>query len=305
MSNLILYFNTTITLTVPILLVAMGVCFSEKSGVYGMYVEGSMLSACFVSAMIMVTTGNAVLAALGGIAIGAMIAGLFSFFSVKIGSHQVLTGLAFNFMVVGLTSSLLKRFWTAGTLPQFEQPPVVPIPLLRSIPFFGEILFKQPIMVYLVYLLVPISWWVLFRSTWGQKIRAIGENPSCADSVGIKVNRTRTIAVMVCGMFAGFAGVVLAVQQVGSFTEQMTGARGWMGIISVYFGGWNPLGATGAALVFGLASALEKRIQLMSFINLSSYTVQLFPYIAALIVIIATGKNRRHPDAIAQHYRKQ
>ena len=117
--------------------------------------------------------------------------------------------------------------------------------------------------------------------------------------------KTRTIAVIVGGLFAGLGGSILAIQQVQTFTEEMTGARAWMGIIAAYFGGWSPLGATGAALIFGLAEALEKRIQLLSFINLSSYVIQMFPYIAALIVILLTGSSRRHPAAMAKYYQKQ
>lgn len=267
--------------------------------------DSSMLGACFVSVAIMLETGNVALAVIGGIIAGGLIAALFSIFAVRIGAHQVLIGLAFNFIVIGLTSSLLRLFWSTGGIPQFEKLRAIPIPGLSSIPIVGEILFNQPIMIYLVYFIVPISWWVLFKSTWGQKIRAVGENPSCADTVGIKVIKTRTIAVIVGGLFAGFAGSVLAIQQVGTFTEAMTGARAWMGIIAAYFGGWSPIGATGAALVFGLASALEKRIQLMPFINMSSYVVQMFPYIAALIVIVMTGRNRRHPAAMAKYYHKQ
>lgn len=303
--NIILYFNSTIILAVPILLVAIGVCYSEKSGVYGMNSDSSMLGACFISVAIMLETGNAALAVIGGIIAGGLIASLFSIFAVRIGANQCLIGLGFNFIVIGLTSSLLRLFWSTGGIPQFEQPQAIPIPGLGSIPIVGEILFNQPIVIYMVYFIVPISWWVLFKSTWGQKIRAVGENPSCADTVGIKVLKTRTIAVTVGGLFSGFAGAVLAIQQVGTFTEAMTGARAWMGIIAAYSGGWSPIGATGTALVFGLAAALEKRIQLLPFINLSSYVVQMFPYIAALIVIGMAGKNRRHPAAMAHYYQKQ
>ncbi|MEA4964590.1 MAG: ABC transporter permease [Oscillospiraceae bacterium] len=305
MSSIILYFNSALILSAPILLVAIGVCFSEKAGVYAMNSDSSMLGACFVSVLVMLGTGNAALSILGGIIAGGLIAALFSIFSVRIGANQCLIGLAFNFMVIGLTSSLLRLFWSTGGIPQFDKLLDVPIPGLSKIPFIGEILFDQPIMMYLLYIIIPISWWVLFKSTWGLKLRAVGENPSCADTVGIKVLKTRTIAVIVGGLFSGCGGAVLAIQQVGTFTEEMTGARAWMGIISAYFGGWSPIGATGAALVFGLAEALEKRIQLMTFINLSSYVVQMFPYIAAVIVIVMTGRNRRHPAAMARYYQKQ
>lgn len=305
MTSIVLYFNSAITLAVPILLVAIGVCYSEKSGVYAMNSDSCMLGSCFISVAIMLGTGNAALAILGGVLSGGIIAGLFSIFAVRIGANQCLIGLAFNFTVMGLTSSLLRLFWNTGGIPQFAQPGRVAIPLLSQIPIIGAILFNQPVMIYLVYILVPVSWWVLFKSTWGLQIRAVGENPSCADSVGIRVIKTRTIAVIVGGLFSGCGGAILAVQQVGTFTEEMTGARAWMGIISAYFGGWSPIGSAGAALVFGLAESLEKRIQLLPFINLSSYVVQMFPYIAALIVIVLTGRNRRHPAAMAKYYQKQ
>lgn len=305
MSSIILYFNSAITLAVPILMVAIGVCYQEKSGVYAMNSDSSMLSACFISVMVVLGTGNAFLGILAGILAGGVMSAIFSVFAVRIGTDQTLTGLACNFTIMGLTSSLLRLLWNTGGIPQFDQPRAVAIPGLSSIPVIGGILFNQPITVYLIYFIIPISWWVLFKSTWGLKIRAVGENLECADSVGIHILKTRTIAITVGGLFAGFGGAILAVQQVGTFTEEMTGARAWMGIIAAYFGGWSPIGATGAAMVFGLAMALEKRIQMLPFINLSSYTVQMFPYLAAIIVIALTGKNRRHPANMMKFYQKQ
>lgn len=305
MSGFILYLNNAIVLAVPILLVAIGVCFSEKSGVYAMNSDSSMLGACFFSVLVMMNTGNIVLAVLVGIFAGGIIAGLFSIFAVRVGANQCLVGLGFNFIIIGLTSSLVRLLWNTGTLPQFEKLVNLPIPGLSAIPVIGEVFFNQPILTYMMYILIPVSWWLLFRSTWGLKIRSVGENPSCADTVGIPVLRTRTIAVIVGGLFAGCGGAALAMQQVGTFTEEMTGARAWMGIIAAYFGGWNPLGAAAAALVFGLAEALEQRIQLIPSLNLSSYVVQMFPYIAALVVISLAGKNRRHPAGMAKYYQKQ
>ena len=303
--NIILYLSSALRLSVPILMAAIGVCYSEKSGVYCMNADSSMLGACFISVVNTLLTGNPWLGVLLGVVTGGLIAALFSVFAVRIGANQCLVGLAFNFIVIGLTSSLLRLFWSTGGIPQFKGLGEVAIPGLSKIPVIGPILFNQPIITYLVYFIVPISWYILFHTTWGLQIRAVGENPRCADTLGIDVFKTRTIAVIVGGLFAGLGGSILAIQQVQTFTEEMTGARAWMGIIAAYFGGWSPLGATGAALIFGLAEALEKRIQLLSFINLSSYVIQMFPYIAALIVILLTGSSRRHPAAMAKYYQKQ
>jgi general nucleoside transport system permease protein len=305
MDALILYLSSALRLSVPVLLAAIGVCYSEKSGVYGMNADANMLSACFISVVVTLATGNPWLGVIAGILAGCVCAALFSIFAVKVGVNQCLAGLSFNFMIIGLTSSLLRLFWSTSGIPQFKGLEEVAIPGLSKIPFIGLIFFNQPILTYAVYFIVPISWYVMFKTTWGLKIRSVGENPRCADTLGINVIKTRVVSVIACGFFCGLGGAVLAIQQVQTFTEGMTGARGWMGIIAAYFGGWSPLGATGAALIFGLAEALEKRIQLLSFINLSSYVIQMFPYLAALIVIMMTGSSRRHPAAMAKYYEKQ
>ena len=305
MSGVVLYLNSSIALAVPILMVAIGVCYMEKTGVYGMGSDSSMLLACFTSIATLIATNNYFIAILVGIISGGLMSLLFSVFAVWIGADQTLSGLACNFTVMGLTSSLLRLFWGVDGIPMMPQPEPVAIPLLSEIPVIGGTLFNQPIVVYVVYVLVPVSWWILYRSTVGLKLRAVGENLECADSVGINILRTRTLACMVSGMCCGLGGAILAVQQVGTFSDEMTGSKAWMGIIAAYFGGWSPLGATGAAMVFGLAMALEKRIQLLGFLNLNSYTVQLFPYIAAIVVISLAGKNRRHPANMMRFYQKQ
>ena len=297
--------RSAIALGMPILLVAIGVCYTEKGGVWGMNADSSMLGACFFSAVSMVFTGNMFLSLVIGIASGAIMAWLFSIFAVRIGVNQCLVGLGFNFMIMGLTSSLQRLIWGMETPTAFAMIPEVPIPGLSKIPVIGPIFFQQSLLVYFIYFLVPISWWLLFKTTWGMKIRAVGENPDCAGTVGIHVVHTRCLAVTVGGAFSGLGGAFLVLQNVGRFSEMMTGSKAWMGIIAAYFGGWSPLGATWAAFVFGFANALEKRVQLISWINLSSYVVQLFPYIAALIVITLSGGKRRHPAGMAKYYQKQ
>jgi len=305
MNELVLYLSSAIRLSIPILLAAIGVCFSEKAGVYCMNADSSMLSSCFISIVVTLATGNPWLGCIVGILVGGLCAALFSIFAVKLGANQCLVGLAFNFMVIGLTSSLLRLFWNTNGIPHIAGLDEVAIPGLSAIPIIGPIFFNQPILTYVVYFIVPISWYVMFKTTWGLKIRSVGENPRCADTLGINVIKTRIVSVVVGGLFCGFGGAVLSIQQVQTFTEEMSGARGWMGIIAAYFGGWSPIGAAGASFIFGLAEALEKRIQLLDFINLSSYVIQMFPYIAALIVILLTGSSRRHPAAMAKFYEKQ
>ena len=182
--------------------------------------------------------------------------------------------------------------------------PPIELPGLSKIPVLGTMLFNQPILTYVTYLLIPIAWWVMFKSTSGLKLRAVGENPSCADTLGISVPRTRIKSVLTCGAFCGLSGAVLALQQVQTFTENMSAGRGWLGLVAAVFGGWNPLGAAGAGLIFGAAEVLQLRLQMISGINISSYIIQMLPYLVALAFIACIGKGRRHPAAMGKFYRK-
>ena len=305
MNTVVLYLNSSISLTVPILLAGIGVCFTEKAGVWGMNADSSMLIACFCSILTALGSGSPWIGILAGIFAGALTAWIFSLFSVKLGTDQTLTGLAFNFIVIGFTSSLMRLIWSSSGAPSIDGLGKAAIPVLSKIPVMGEILFDQPVLTYAVYFIIPVSWYVMFRTTWGLNIRSVGENPEAASSIGIHVNRVKMTAVTVGGAFCGLAGSVLAVQQIQTFTEEMTGARAWMGIIAAYFGGWSPLGASIAAFIFGLADALEMRVQLISFLNVSSYVIQMFPYVIALIVILFSGRNRRHPAKMGVHFVKQ
>ena len=299
------FLSSTIRIAVPIILIALGVCYSEKAGVHAMGAEGYMLIGAFVSVVMTIATGSHFLGVVFGILAAALSSAVFSTFAVYLGANQVICGLGLNFIMLGLTSALQRLFWGTTGVPRIEAMNPIEIPVLSDIPLIGPMLFDQPILTYITYLLIPVAWWIMFKSTWGLQLRAVGENPSCADTLGINVARTRSISAIVCGVFCGMGGAVLALQQVQSFTENISNGRGWLGLIAATFGGWNPVGAAGAGLVFGASEVLQLRLQMLGNIQISSYVILMLPYLVALVFILLIGKGRRHPAAMGKYYRKQ
>ncbi len=305
MTVLVEYLNSAIRVSVPVILIAVGVCYSERAGVFAMGSEGYMLIAAFVSVVTMIYTDNHVISVLAGILSGMAASGIFSYFTVVLGADQVICGLGSNFVMLGLTSSLQRLLWGVTGIPRIPAMNAIPIPILSDIPFIGSMLFNQPILTYVTYFLIPLVWWIMFKSTWGLQLRSVGENPSCADTLGINVVKTRILGIVTGGAFCGLSGAVLSLSQVQSFTENISGGRGWLGLIAATFGGWNPAGAAGAGLIFGAAESLQLRLQIMSRIHISSYVILMIPYLVALLFILFIGKSRRHPAAMGKFYKKQ
>ena len=231
MTVLVEYLNSAIRVSVPVILIAVGVCYSERAGVFAMGSEGYMLIAAFVSVVTMIYTDNHVISVLAGILSGMAASGIFSYFTVVLGADQVICGLGSNFVMLGLTSSLQRLLWGVTGIPRIPAMNAIPIPILSDIPFIGSMLFNQPILTYVTYFLIPLVWWIMFKSTWGLQLRSVGENPSCADTLGINVVKTRILGIVTGGAFCGLSGAVLSLSQVQSFTENISGGRGWLGLI--------------------------------------------------------------------------
>ncbi len=300
--TLILILAASVRVATPVLFAALGGCFSEQSGVFAMGLEGFMMTGAFVAVVATLSSGSILLGALLGVLAGAAMALILAFATVTLGAEQVLSGLAVNFFVIGATAFLLKvASGAGGIMPLTPQINPLPLPGLARIPFSGPVFFNQPPLTYVAYVIVPASWWLMYRTYWGLQLRAVGEKPRAVDTVGISVAGVRYLSVILSGALAGFGGVVLSLQQVNTFTENMAGGRGWLGLISAIFGRWNPLGAAGASFLFGVTDALQLRIQI-SQLQLSSWFVLMIPHILALVLISLIGRAARHPEATGVHY---
>jgi simple sugar transport system permease protein len=217
----------------------------------------------------------------------------------------MVSGLAVNILALGLTSFMLRAMVGGGQAPVIRVATLEawPVPLLSDLPLVGTLLFKQPPLTYFAFLaIVPVALF-LFRTRAGLSLRAVGENPQAAFAAGANPARVRIAAIVAGGAFAGLAGAVLSLQQVGTFTDGMTGGRGYLALAAIIVGRWMPAGTMVACLVFGAAEALSLRVQAFN-LPVSSYVIQMLPYIAALAVLAGLGRSARLPAAIGQPFRQ-
>ena len=296
------YLAASIRIATPLLLAALGGILSERAGVFAVGLEGMMLSGAFAATIGAWATGSdaagLLLAPLGGAAIGLAVAVV----AVRLRADNMVTGLAANILALGLTSYLLRVIAGHGGRPAaIHLLPLAswPVPMLATLPIAGPLLFAQPPLTYLAVAGCALLTLFLGRTQAGLTLRATGENPQAVFAAGIDPLRVRMLAVIACGAVAGLGGAVLSLQQVGTFTDGMTGGRGYLALASLIVGRWTPWGAAAACLVFGAAEAFELRLQTFG-VPVSSYVVQMAPYVIALAVLAGLGQSSRMPAAIGR-----
>jgi ABC-type uncharacterized transport system permease subunit len=265
-------------------------------------IEGMMLFSAFVASFAASASGNLWVGMAVGLAGGALLAWVHAGLSVTYRVDQIISGTTINFFATGITAYLAAAVLTsspdlnrAGTFATWE------VPLLSRIPFVGEVLFANNVYVYLMYVLLPFATWMLFRSRWGLRVRSVGEHPRAADTVGINVLRTRYRSVVLGGMAAGLAGSFLPLGSTGSFVEDMTAGRGFIALAVMIFGRWNPMGALGAALLFGFAESLNQKLAILG-TPIPSEFLLMAPYVVTLFVVAGFGGRARPPAADGQPY---
>jgi ABC-type uncharacterized transport system permease subunit len=302
--------HATIRLSTPLLFAAIGGLFSERSGVINIALEGKMLLGALIGFMIAYSTGNPWLGLLGAMVAGALVALLFAYVTVTLGADQIVTAVAINLIMVGLTGVVFRLMKAAnsGSLsaPTF---PVWNIPLLNDIPLIGPLFFGHLPLVYLAFLLVPLSSFVFYRTTWGLAVRAVGEHPRAADTLGVKVPLVRYLCIVWSGMMAALGGVVLSIGFNSTFIENMIAGRGFIAFSAIVFGKWTPLGTLLASLLFGFADAFQLRIQagILAPLGMPEIPYQfpvMLPYVVTLVALFFTG--RMHwPAAAGVSYKRE
>ncbi len=291
---------STLRQSTPLVLGAMCGLLCERSGVINIGIEGQMLMSAFLSFMFNVWTGNLFIAVLAGAATGALLGLLLAFMSVTLKIDQIIGGTVINILAVGLTG----YFYTAGLTTEGK---ILPIPLgpLADIPLIGPVLFNNPPITYLTIVLVFLVNYVLFHTRWGLRTRAVGEHPRAADTLGVNVFKMRYTNVILGGAIAGLAGAFLTLEAVGSFERGMTNGRGFVALAVMIFGKWSPLGAWGAALLFGFASALQTQLQFGGQINIPHQFIGMLPYLLTIVVLAGFGGRARPPAAEGTPYSKE
>ena len=292
----------TIRMATPLLLASMGEIVSERAGVFNIGLEGMMLMGAFCGFLGLHFTGSVWIGILAGMTGGALLALVSAYLNVTLGVDQIVSGIALNIFAVGFTSSFFRIIFGTNQ-PQVEASQMTPleIPLLEDIPLFGPILFNQVPLVYVTFILVPVLWFVLFRTTIGLKIRSTGEHPLAADIAGVKVVAVRYMSVLFAGALAGLGGAYLALGALNLFNDNMIAGRGFIALAVVIFGRLNPFGALGAAFLFGAAEALQLRLQAMG-LDVPYQILLMLPYVATVVAVVGLIGKTRLPAALGIPY---
>lgn len=293
-------------MSTPLLFGSIAEVVAERSGMMVTAIEGIFLMGAWGGFVGTYMTGNAFAGILCAILAGVAAAGVYGVVCIYLKQHQVVTGTAINVLAAGICTYMQRVLFGVPTTPLKISPlPEIAIPVLSKIPVLGPVLFQQNILTYIVYLIIPLSWFILFRTSVGLTIRSTGENPQAADVAGINVNRVRFLTVLLAGVMGGVAGAFYSVGYLGMFTTNMIGGRGWIAFAICFLGNWNPKGAVLGTIVFGLAEAVAIYMQSMG--QGGYFPNELFialPYILT-IVLTVTRKSFNVPAALGVSYSKE
>lgn len=298
------FLAATVRLAIPILMAAAGEVLAERAGILNIAVEGMMLVGAFFAVLGSSSTGSPWLGLVWGILAAAAVAAIHAYFSITVLADQVVSGAAINIVCLGLTG-FLNRLVFGGAdkalgVPRFDP---VAIPLLADFPVVGRAFFAQTAPAYLSGLLIALLWVFLWKTTWGLHLRAVGEHPLAAETLGIDVFRTRYVATIVGGAFAGFGGGFLALAILNFFIEQMTNGRGFIALAAVIFGRWNPVGVLAACLLFGGADALQLTLKTAG-VQVPYQLMLMLPYVLTILALAFFAGRPAVPKALYLPYRR-
>lgn len=295
-----------IALSTPIVFGALAGVIGERSGTVNIAIEAQLLGGAFTAALVATTTGSYALALIAAMAAGALVSTVLAVFSIRFVVDQIIVGV----VLIALVTAITNFFYSAVLAPNsaaFNSPGTLPkirIPGLADIPVLGPVLFDQRLTTYLMFVLVPLTWFVLFKTKWGLRLRALGEHPLAADTVGIKVNRWRFWAVTIAGLIAGLGGAALTIGDVGPFVREMSAGQGFIALAAVILGRWNPFSAALAALLFGFASNFRIwATQAGS--ALPPDLIAMTPYVVTILAVAIVAGRAIGPKAVGKPYVKE
>ncbi len=310
--------DSAIRLMTPLLLACLAGLYSERAGIFDIGLEGKMLMAAFTSASVAAVTGNAWLGLVAGIS-GAMVLSLIhGLASITFRGNQLISGVAINFLASGMTILLGERWFGLGgrtpSLTEGGRFKEITLPFadsLRDVPLIGpiyaELISGHNILVYLAFACVPVTWWVLYRTRFGLRLRAVGENPAAVDTAGVSVARMRYLAVAICGVLCGIAGTYLATGLSAGFVKEMTAGRGYIALAALIFAKWRPWHALGATFLFGLFEAIANRYPNLDLgiVTIPAGIMSVMPYILTVIILAGFVGRAIPPRAGGEPYVKE
>lgn len=298
------FLSATMRLAVPILLAALGGLYAERSGVLNIGLEGAMLTGAFVGFVTAYATGSIVVAVPAAIAAGGLFGIVLAFYAVTLGANQVVVGIAMNLVAVGVTSFFYRLAFGAGTdRPRIDTLLPPDFGALADWPLIGPLLFRQDALAFLALALVPLTWFVIARTRFGLDIRAVGEHPEAAETLGVDVAKVRYGAVAISSGLAAFGGATLSLAATGVFLDGMTAGRGYIALAILILGRRHPLGVLGAALLFGAADALQLRAQILP-TGLPFQFLLMLPYVLTIVVLAGFAGRGGAPAALGVPFRR-
>ena len=295
----------SLALSVPLIFGALGGVISERVGVVNVAIEGQLLAGAFVSAIIASITKNLFLGLVGAVVAGMLVSFVLAALSIKYVVNQVIVGVVLNVLMLGLTTFLYQTVLVPASA-TLNAPPTfanLAIPGLSLIPIIGAVVFDQSIVTYLMIIAVVVVWIGLTRTRWGLRLRAVGEHPQAADTVGINVSRTRFWNVALAGAIVGLGGAYFTLGSVGSFSQNITSGAGYIALAAVIFGRWDPLRASAAGLLFGFASQVANILGIVGSPVPSDILLTL-PYVVTIIAVAGLVGRVRGPAAAGRPYVK-
>lgn len=299
------FLSSSLRLSVPLTFATIGGMLSERSGVYNIGLEGMLLLGAFGAAVGAYFTHSPFGGLLVGVVLGATGGLLLAFLAVSLGVNQLVGGIAINMFALGLTSFLSRVVFkgkaTTMSLPGFKP---LAIPLLSKLPVIGSVFLTQDLLVYLMYVMVPLLWFILFHTPWGLNMRAVGEHPRAADTAGVSVFKVRYACVVSSGALAGLGGCYLVLSQVFLFTEHMSAGKGFIALAAIILGRWNPIGGFLACLLFGSCDALQLRLQ-FSHPQIPYQIFTMLPYVASILALIGIVGKANPPSSAGIPYKRE
>lgn len=293
--------TSAIRLATPYLYAAIGEAFGQRSGVVNLGVDGIMLISAYASFYVVLTTNNLWLGLLVAMGVGLLMGLLMSFISVTLKAEQGISGIGLYMFGLGLSSLLFKT--TIGTVKTVSGFQPLKIPLLGDIPVIGPIFFNHSLLVYGAFLLVPLAWWVMEKTTLGLRIKSVGQNPAAADSLGVNVDRVRYFSVCLGSILAGIAGASLSISLLNLFQDNLTAGMGFIAVALVYFGGWKPVGILGGALLFSTVNAFQLWMQVLG-VKIPSDVAIMLPYLLTIAALAVTINRVRQPAALNKPFER-
>ncbi len=291
-----------IRLATPFLLAALGETLGQKSGVLNLGVEGVMLLGAYGAYYATLRTDSVLLGIAVGLIVGGFMGVVYGVVTLALKAEQGISGIGIFIFGLGISDLLFQR--QVGTPTPIDGLGAFPLPILGDLPLVGEVLFHQNVLVYVAFLLVPALWFVINRTTFGLNVRAVGETPEAADSLGVSVNRIRYITIITGNALAGLAGAALALE-LGIFQQNLTNGHGFIAIALVYFGAWRPIGVMAGAMVFGLIQAMVLQWKTLGIVvGTTASIVGMFPAILTILVLVLVSRGTGAPAALTRPFER-